>query len=62
MKKVRNLQLTEKNKTFFLTPDRSVEELVIQKQLVLDLEKKKSDELDKMHYLKDGEICQCSKY
>ena len=57
MRKARNLRLSEEYKTVFLTPDRSAEERVIQKQLVLDLKKRKSDEPDKIHYLKDGEIC-----
>ena len=57
IRKARNLRSSEKYKQVYLTPDRTIEERVTQKKLVLDLKKKKTDEPDKRHYLKDGQIC-----
>ena len=57
IRKARNLRSTDKYKTVFVAPDRSVEQRALQKQLVTDLKKKKKEEPNKRHYLKGGQIC-----
>ena len=55
--KARNLRQSEDYKHIFLSPDRSVEERALHKQLVLDLKKKKEEEPGKRHYIKGGQLC-----
>ena len=55
--KARNLRKSEKHKSIFLSPDRSMEQRALQKQLVLDLKKKKQEEPNKRHYIKGAQLC-----
>ncbi len=48
---------SDKHKTIFVSPDRSVEQRAQQKQLVIDLKKKTQAEPEKRHYIKGGQVC-----
>jgi hypothetical protein len=57
LSKARNLRQSEDFKHIFLSPDRSVEERALHKQLVMDLKKKKEEEPGKRHFIKGGQLC-----
>lgn len=52
----RNLRQSEKHKSVFLTPDRSMEQQALRKQLVLDLKKKKEEQPKRRHYIKGTQL------
>ena len=54
--KSRNLRLSEKYKTVFLSPDRTAEQRAQQRELVLELKKKAAADPLKRHFLKGGRI------
>ena len=56
LRNARNLRQSEKFKTVFLSPDRSVEQRKLRKDLVQDMKKRALAEPTKKFYIKDGQI------
>ena len=52
----RKLRLSAKFKTVFLSPDRSIEERKVRKELITDMKAKALAEPDKKFYIKEGQI------
>jgi hypothetical protein len=54
--KSRSLRKLEKYKTVFVSPDRSLEQRLTQRQLVTDMKKLNSEHPDKVHFIRDSRI------
>ena len=52
----RNLKDSEKYKHVFISPDRSVEERRIRREVVANLKKRRQDEPDKNHFIRGGKV------
>ena len=52
----RKLRLSAKFKTVFLSPDRSIEERKVRKELITNMKAKALSEPDKKFYIKEGQI------
>ena len=59
--KSRNLRLSEKFKTVFVSPDRSVEQRAKQRELVLDMKKLAADQPNKKYFIRNGVIISSDK-
>ena len=55
--KARNLRLADNFKTVFISPDRSPEQRVKHRKLVLELKTKSKEEPTKRHFIRGGTIC-----
>ena len=59
--KAKNLRHVDKFRSVYIAPDRSLEERVSQKQLVVDLKKRVSDQPGLYHYIRGGKVCTAEK-
>ena len=59
--KAKNLRNVDKFRSVYIAPDRSLEERVSQKQLVVDLKKRVSDQPGLYHYIRGGKVCTAEK-
>ena len=50
------LKQTEKFKSVFVSPDRTLEQRITHRELVSDLRRKTTEEPGKKHYIKNGQI------
>ena len=57
----RNLRDVERFKSVFLCPDRSTEERVVRRKLVIDLKKIAAEQPGQQHFIKDGKVCSVEK-
>ena len=55
--KAKKLKDSESSSSVFICPDRSPDERVAQRKLVLELKKKSSEQPDRRHYIKGGKVC-----
>ena len=59
--KARKLRAVEKHKFVFVCPDRSPDQRAEHRQLVRDLKEKRSEDSNKRHFIKSGQICSVDK-
>ena len=59
--RAKNLKQSDLYSTVYISPDRSPEERVAHKQLVLQLKKKRDSERESHHFIRDGKICSVRK-
>lgn len=59
--KARNLRRVEQHKYVFISPDRSVEQRAVHRELVLDLKNRSANEPDKRHFIRGGKVCSAIK-
>ena len=59
--RAKNLKQSDQYSTVYISPDRSPEERVTHKQLVLQLKKKRDSERESHHFIRDGKICSVRK-
>ena len=55
--KAKNLRQSERFKAVFLSPDRTSEQRIQQKELVLEMKRRAAAEPQKRHFIRGGQIC-----
>lgn len=59
--KAKQLRQVDRLKSVYISPDRSVEERAVQKQLILDLKKRTAEQPDLRHFIRGGRVCSVEK-
>ena len=55
--KAKNLKDFEELRSVFICPDRSLEERVVQRKLVVELKNKTTEQPGRRHYIRGGKVC-----
>jgi hypothetical protein len=59
--KAKNLKQSDRYKTVFISPDRSLQERETHKKLILQLKSKRDNDRETHHFIRDGVVCSVRK-